>query len=335
MTKTNQSRVFITGDTHCPYDIHKLNSKCFPVGKTLNKNDIVIICGDAGFVFGGDKQDKWWINWISKKPWTTVYVDGNHENHPLLNSYPEVDFYGAKANKITDSLYHIKRGEIMVINDEKYFCFGGAFSHDIEYRIENVSWWQDELPVQEEVDNAINNLQKYHNQVDYIISHDVPTSINMRLGYNTPRMSYYTPGKYVHLCNFLQNILESVSFKAWFAGHYHCDELIGDVLILYQDIIEIKKQLNDNNEWSYYEKLDKGINEVRSKRYTEAELKQLFKQDNLYMTYSEIDTYDHFSHGENIIPAISFFDAMTTDEELEALSNLYNQYLIKKATRED
>ncbi|WRK54937.1 hypothetical protein SD457_08900 [Coprobacillaceae bacterium CR2/5/TPMF4] len=47
----------------------------------------------------------------------------------------------------------------MTINDETYFCFGGAFSHDIEYRIENISWWQDELPVQEEIDNAIANLK--------------------------------------------------------------------------------------------------------------------------------------------------------------------------------
>ena len=34
----------------------------------------------------------------------------------------------------------------MTINDEKYFCFGGAFSHDVEFRTENVDWWQDELP---------------------------------------------------------------------------------------------------------------------------------------------------------------------------------------------
>lgn len=72
------SRIFITGDVHCPYDIYKLNSKHFPLGKTLTKNDYVIICGDAGFVWSGNKEDEWWIKWISEKPWTTLFVDGNH-----------------------------------------------------------------------------------------------------------------------------------------------------------------------------------------------------------------------------------------------------------------
>ena len=47
---TKKSRVFITGDIHCPIDIDKLNSKCFDEGNNLTKNDILIICGDAGFV---------------------------------------------------------------------------------------------------------------------------------------------------------------------------------------------------------------------------------------------------------------------------------------------
>ena len=37
---TKKSRVFITGDIHCPVDIDKLNSKCFDEGNNLTKNDI-------------------------------------------------------------------------------------------------------------------------------------------------------------------------------------------------------------------------------------------------------------------------------------------------------
>lgn len=32
-----KSRIFITGDTHCPHDIHKLKSDFFPQGKELTK----------------------------------------------------------------------------------------------------------------------------------------------------------------------------------------------------------------------------------------------------------------------------------------------------------
>ncbi|MDM8195794.1 hypothetical protein QUV98_05625 [Massilimicrobiota timonensis] len=51
------SRIFITGDTHGSYDIQKLARKNFPEGKTLTKDDYMIICGDFGCVWGG-------VSWI-------------------------------------------------------------------------------------------------------------------------------------------------------------------------------------------------------------------------------------------------------------------------------
>lgn len=50
--------VFITGDTHCPIDIKKLNFKNFPQGKNLTKDDYVIICGDFGGVWNGKRSDE-------------------------------------------------------------------------------------------------------------------------------------------------------------------------------------------------------------------------------------------------------------------------------------
>ena len=43
--------IFITGDTHGEIDIAKLNSKNFPQGNDLTKNDYVIILGDFGFIW--------------------------------------------------------------------------------------------------------------------------------------------------------------------------------------------------------------------------------------------------------------------------------------------
>ena len=86
----NMSRIFITGDTHGSYDIQKLARKNFPEGKTLTKDDYVMICGDFGCVWGGELagSDRWWQNWLDEQPWTTLWVDGNHENHDLLKTYP-------------------------------------------------------------------------------------------------------------------------------------------------------------------------------------------------------------------------------------------------------
>ena len=38
--------IYITGDTHCPFDISKFKPHYFPEGQTLTKEDYVIICGD-------------------------------------------------------------------------------------------------------------------------------------------------------------------------------------------------------------------------------------------------------------------------------------------------
>ena len=45
------SRIFLTGDTHIPIDISKLNSKNFPEGKNLTKDDYVIVLGDFGLLW--------------------------------------------------------------------------------------------------------------------------------------------------------------------------------------------------------------------------------------------------------------------------------------------
>lgn len=316
------SRVFITGDTHGNIDINKLNSKCFSVGCTLTKNDIVIICGDAGFVWYGDDRDSKFIDWISNKPWTTVYVDGNHENFNALCKYPIVNFKGARAHKINDSLYHIIRGEIMTINSKSYFCFGGAPSSDRDYRTENVSWWPQELPIKEEIDNAYINLMSVNNKVDFIITHDVPSKINMLLGFNGPNMSNYDI-EYINISNYLMYIYENVAFKYWFAGHYHVDESFDNINILYNDIIEI---IDDN-----YSKFD-GYNKILNQKYTREQIKELGINENLFISMNKIDKYENFGVNSFVISFEEFFNKEVSDYELEMISKMYNLYKIKKYT---
>ena len=44
--------IYVTGDTHIPIDIHKLDDDAFMEQKNLTKDDYVIICGDFGGVWG-------------------------------------------------------------------------------------------------------------------------------------------------------------------------------------------------------------------------------------------------------------------------------------------
>ena len=174
--------IYITGDTHCPEDIHRLNTSGFPEQKNLTKNDYVIICGDFGGVWYPEdskyhKEDLYWQKWLREKPFTTLFVDGNHENHYLLSQLPEVEMFGGTIGKVCDSVYHLKRGQIYTIDGKKFFCFGGAKSIDKEWRVEGLSWWPEEMPSKAEMDYGLVTLEKHDFKVDYILSHCAPSSI--------------------------------------------------------------------------------------------------------------------------------------------------------------
>lgn len=130
--------MFVTGDLHGYEDISKLNSKRFPANKHLTKEDYVIVAGDFGLVWDHQQDELYWRKWLARKNFTTLFIDGNHENFDLLNSYPVEQWNGGKIHKINDSILHLMRGQVFSIHGLKVFTFGGAQSHDKAYRKENV-----------------------------------------------------------------------------------------------------------------------------------------------------------------------------------------------------
>ncbi|MFD2329464.1 metallophosphoesterase [Cohnella sp. GCM10020058] len=144
--------IFVTGDTHGAISIGKrLNTRNFPKQRELTKKDYVIIVGDFGLIWNLDAEDRYWLKWLSKqKTFTTLFIDGNHENFDLLESYPVEIWNGGKIHRINDSVMHLMRGQVFNIDGLGFFTFGGAFSHDKEDRIEGKSWWRREMPSQAE-----------------------------------------------------------------------------------------------------------------------------------------------------------------------------------------
>ena len=111
--------VYITGDTHGDIDIHKLAMRNFPQQKSMSKNDSLIVCGDFGCVWDGSKCDRYWQKWYDEKSFTTLFVDGNHENHRMLAEFPIVNQYGGSVHQIQPSLFHLMRGEVFEIDGAK------------------------------------------------------------------------------------------------------------------------------------------------------------------------------------------------------------------------
>ena len=127
--------IFITGDTHG--DVTRFSMDNFPEQKTFdnqNKN-FVIICGDFGLVWDykeENKSEKYWINWLENKNFTTLFVDGNHEAFNRLYDYHVKEWNGGLVHEIRPHVLHLMRGQIFNIDGCTIFTFGGARSHDID-----------------------------------------------------------------------------------------------------------------------------------------------------------------------------------------------------------
>lgn len=50
----------------------------------MTKDDYVIICGDFGGVWDEGKMETVLLDWLDSKSFTTLFVDGNHENFDRL-----------------------------------------------------------------------------------------------------------------------------------------------------------------------------------------------------------------------------------------------------------
>lgn len=103
-----------------------------------------------GCCWDGNKFDKYIQRYWTQQPFTVLFVDGNHENFNVLNSYQTTIWNGGEIHQITDNIIHLKRGQAYTIYNRKIFTFGGASSHDKKYRKEGVSWWPEEMPSLEE-----------------------------------------------------------------------------------------------------------------------------------------------------------------------------------------
>ena len=206
--------IYITGDTHIPVDTSKLSTKRFPQQKYMTKNDYLIICGDFGGVWNASNQEKYYIKWLENKNFTTLFVDGNHENFDMLNEFPVVDFCGGKAHKIRDKIYHLMRGNFFEIEGKKFYTFGGASSHDKEFRKEGKNWWKEELPTCEEIKRAQKVLETQGMQVDFVITHCAPSSVQdmVKQGYDKNILT-----------DFFEQLKNTLTYKKWFFGHYHTD----------------------------------------------------------------------------------------------------------------
>lgn len=246
-------KLFATGDTHG--DFRRFDTGVFPEQAEMTRNDYVMICGDFGGVWSDSPEEHEKLDWLEGRPFTTLFVDGNHENYDLLEAMPVEEWHGGEIHRVRPHILHLMRGQVFEIGGSKFFTMGGASSHDIQngildpadpdfleqfelyvnmramFRVKGRSWWTHELPTPEEYEEAWRNLERVGYKVDYIISHCCPTSILNKIS------SMFEDDT---LTDFLDEVREKVSFRSWLFGHYHESmSLEKKYALLFEQIVQV------------------------------------------------------------------------------------------------
>lgn len=227
------SKIFVTGDVHrteIDKFINFANNH-----KDLTKEDYLIVAGDFGAIWDAN-EDSQILNLYNDFPWTTLWVDGNHENFDLLEQYDSEEWHGGLVQRNNKSVIHLMRGQVYTIDNVTLFTMGGAASIDKAYRVEGKSWWKQEMPSNEELDIALQNLKNHNMTVDYVITHCCGNICKNRIDHMF--MAHHD------LLNDWFDYLEydeKLNFKKWFFGHYHVDREVDERhRCLYDNILQIK-----------------------------------------------------------------------------------------------
>ncbi|SEB74148.1 Calcineurin-like phosphoesterase superfamily domain-containing protein [Paramicrobacterium humi] len=210
------NRVGLLGDVHAD-----LNHVLAATGMLNHKGiKLVVQLGDFGFVWNGpgreatlDRLDQF----LHSRAQTLLFLDGNHEDFDLLESFP-ISSDGVRW--IRDYIGHLPRGyRTRLISGHSLAVLGGANSIDVGYRQRGSSWWEQEQ-ITDEDDLA--RLGTQH--ADVLLSHDAPLHVpaldaTLRSAdkYWPPRsLAYARAGRRMFHKGFLQ-----VRPQLSIGGHYH------------------------------------------------------------------------------------------------------------------
>ena len=228
--------IYLTGDTHGDF----AQAVQFCLEQNTTKDDILVIMGDAGINFTATERDARVKAVLQEVPVTFFCIHGNHEMRPFtIDTYHEAPWHGGTVyvEDAYPSLIFAKDGEIYDLDGKKTIVLGGAFSVDKFYRLKmGYPWFADEQPSDEIKAFAEEQLEKAGWEVDTVFSHTTP------LKYVPREMFLQTIDQRLvddSTEEWLDTIEDRLTYRKWYAGHFHCEKTIDKFRILFHDFIEM------------------------------------------------------------------------------------------------
>jgi 3-oxoacid CoA-transferase subunit A len=214
--------IYVTGDLHGDVGLVVYQAKKL---RTKRKTDSLIILGDVGINYFGDKRDKEKKELLSTANITIYCLRGNHEMRPqniegmkkVYSSKHKNYFYHEEEYPnifyfLDWGIYKFENFEIAVI--------GGAYSIDKYYRLENnLIWFEDEQLTLEERKKCFKAFK--NKGADFILSHTCPLSFQPQ---NLLLPNFAKVDNTMEI--FLDDIVHNMKWNIYLFGHYHGDEIV-------------------------------------------------------------------------------------------------------------
>lgn len=212
--------IYVTGDIHGGSTMNSIVE--WEEGKSLTHDDYLIIAGDFGIPWEFSIMEDDLVWWIESRPWTTLFVDGNHERFSWWKDQPIEEWHGGRVQRLQkfSRTRHLMRGEVFDFDGTTIFTMGGATSVDRACRIEGYNWWPEELPSEEEITYARKTLDTVNWNVDYVITHTCASDLLPKTLYPYPNWQNPDTDR---LTNFFNKLEFKLKFKRWYYGHFHVD----------------------------------------------------------------------------------------------------------------
>lgn len=224
--------IYLTGDTHG--DVSRIEEFCKQY--ETDRDDILIILGDAGINYDGGRRDRAVKHFLKELPITLFCIHGNHEQRPYtIDGYKETLWRGGIVylEEEYPNLLFAKDGEIFDLDGRKAIVIGGAYSIDKEYRLAyGYGWWSDEQPSDDVKQYVERQLDRLGWKVDLVLSHTTPLKYEPTEVF-LPGIDQSTVDKSTEI--WLDDIEDRLDYQRWYCGHYHTEKEIDKLVIMFEN----------------------------------------------------------------------------------------------------
>lgn len=146
------------------------------------------------------------------------FIDGNHDNHHLLQQY---------KCQLRSNVFYQRRGSYAYIEGLTYFFVGGAYTVNRKLLTENMDYWKTETLSASDYEYCLEQLNLLNYKVDVFVCHDLP------YGLKRPKNQlWFIPENAISKKHRkrLKALVDKSDPQYIVHGHYHTKRIISETL---------------------------------------------------------------------------------------------------------